>query len=72
MADDTTAERPMLRIVRGDATPEDVAAIVALLAAAGGSTERKPEGMGLWRHQGRLRAMPYPGPNSWRASGLPT
>ena len=33
-ADQPAAERPPLRLVRGDATPEEIAAIVAVLAAA--------------------------------------
>lgn len=74
MTDDSTPDqRPVLRVVRGDATPEDIAAIVAVLAAAGGGEEeRQPAGMSLWRKQTMLRTMPHPGRDSWRASGLPT
>jgi hypothetical protein len=34
--------RPALRIVRGDATPEEVAALVAVLAASSGSDDSPP------------------------------
>jgi len=35
-ADDDQPARPLLRVVRGDATPEEIAAVVAVLAARGG------------------------------------
>lgn len=74
MTNETADQRPVLRVVRGDATAEEIAAITALLAAAGGggAQEEAPAGMSLWRQQGRLRHMPAPGPSSWRASALPT
>jgi len=34
-ADDDQPGRPFLRVVRGDATPEEIAALVAVLLAAG-------------------------------------
>jgi hypothetical protein len=34
--------RPALRIVRGDATPEEVAALVAVLAASSGTEDPAP------------------------------
>jgi len=36
-ADDDQPARPSLRVVRGDATPEEIAALVAVLATRGGS-----------------------------------
>ncbi len=43
-ADTTPAEPapPALRIVRGDATPEEIAALVAVLAVSGGGDEAAP------------------------------
>jgi len=35
--DDQPGARPLLRVVRGDATPEEIAALVAVLATRGGS-----------------------------------
>ena len=63
--------RPALRIVRGDASPEDVAVLTALLAAAGGDDlPPAPELRGGWRDPARLhRRQLYPGPGAWRSSG---
>jgi len=36
VSEDSAPERPVLRIVRGDATPEELAALVAVLSARGG------------------------------------
>lgn len=68
-----TPEQPLLRIVTPDTTPEEVAAIVAVLAAVGGSDEapaprRTPE----WNRPARLtRETHRHGPGAWRASSLP-
>ena len=67
--------RPPLRVIRGDATPEEVAAIVAVLAAAGGSPDPGEGGRrraSRWAAPaGRLRpAVPH-GLGAWRGSALP-
>ncbi|NEN77048.1 acyl-CoA carboxylase subunit epsilon [Nocardioides zeae] len=65
--------RPLLRVVNGDATPEEVAAVVAVLAALGGGApapapRRTPE----WSAPRRaLRGPHHAAPGAWRASGLP-
>ncbi|WP_083958611.1 acyl-CoA carboxylase subunit epsilon [Herbidospora mongoliensis] len=63
-----------LRIVRGDATPEEVAALVVALRAVE-QTEPEPEpAPGRWRDPARrMRGYvpPRPGKGTWRASGLP-
>ena len=71
-ADDT---RPPLRVIRGDATPEQVKPIVAVLAAAGRSEESDSGGRrrpSRWAAPaGRLRpAVPH-GLGAWRGSALP-
>ena len=63
---------PFLRVVRGDATPEEVAALVAVLASlqveAPAAPQRRPE----WSHPRRGQRVTYRrGPGGWRASGLP-
>ena len=64
-------ERPALRIVRGDASPEEIAVLTALLAAAGGGDEPGPPVLrGGWRDPARQhRRQLYPGPGAWRSSG---
>ncbi len=68
-----SGDKPMLRIVRGDATAEELAALVAVLAARSGSVpEPEPEPRSLWRDRSAaVRAPLLHGPGSWRASGLP-
>ncbi len=68
----TPQSRPHLRIVRGDPTPEEVAALVAVVASLGGdeapAERRTPE----WSAHHRKLRTTYPhGPGGWRASGLP-
>jgi hypothetical protein len=67
--------RPMLRIVSGDATEEEIAALVAVLSARSGAaaagekpTPRRSEWAG---HERRMRRPLHPSPNGWRASAFP-
>lgn len=68
------ADTPFLTVVSGEPTAEELAALVAVLAArrsdrAGESTAAPRS---AWRDRSRLvRQMPLPGPGSWRASSLP-
>lgn len=70
---DAEPQRPLLRIVKGDATAEEVAAlvtVVAALASGGGASppRRTPE----WAiHHRKVRVDLSPGPGGWRASTLP-
>ena len=66
-------DRPVLRVVKGDATPEEVAALVAVIAALGsGPAERKPKPRSTWADPAhRMRTTLPPGPGAWRSSGLP-
>ena len=60
-----------LRVVRGDATPEELAAVVALLArTGGGSEEPEAEQPSLWARPQLRAPLPPPGPGAWVASGL--
>ena len=66
------AETPLLRVVNADATPEEIAAIVAVFASLGGSEappeRRTPE----WQaHHRKVRPTFAHGPGGWRSSGLP-
>ncbi|GAA2125912.1 acyl-CoA carboxylase epsilon subunit [Nocardioides bigeumensis] len=70
---DPTADQPVLRILTPDATPEEIAAIVAVFAALGsGSTPLPPKPAPAWNRPARLvRRTHRPGPEGWRLSGLP-
>jgi hypothetical protein len=64
-------DRPLLRVVRGNPSAEELAALVAVVATrASDRTASGPSARPLW---GRpvLRPVLTPGPGAWRASGLP-
>lgn len=66
-------QRPLLRVVRGDATPEEVAALVAVVAALGSGgapAPRRPRPQWSAPHRLVRRTLPH-GPGGWRASALP-
>jgi hypothetical protein len=63
---------PTLRIITPDATPEEVAAIVAVLSSLGGPAPSSPRRRSAWSDPSRrTRAMMTPGVGAWRASALP-
>jgi hypothetical protein len=71
-------DAPFLRVVRGDATPEEIAAIVATLTAAAAARsqlaeEAKNESVPTnWNDRARLLRTPvHPAPGAWRRSALP-
>jgi len=65
--------RPLLRVVKGDATPEEVAALVAVVAALGsGGGEPPPRRTPEWSAHHRKTRVSLPhGPGGWRSSALP-
>ena len=70
-----TDSGPVLRVIRGDATPEEIAAVVAVLlarsAASDASSSARPA-PSAWAARSRLLRRPlHPGPGAWRRSGLP-
>lgn len=64
--------RPALRIVNADATPEEVAAIVAVLSALQAAPAPEPRRTPEWsaHHRTVRRTLPH-GPGGWRSSSLP-
>ena len=75
MSDEQPAARPTLTVVSGDATAEEVAALVAVLAAASGggdAADAGGRGSSSWADRDVAVRRPLPhGPGAWRASGLP-
>ena len=68
------SDRPVLRVVRGEPTPEELAALVAVLAARGSGSGQEPSGpvRGGWGDHGRSMRTSLPhGPGRWRAAALP-
>ena len=73
--DDT---EPYLRVVRGEASPEEIAALVATLtaiAAARSAAEAQAKPAHVLSHWNaparRLRVPLHPAPGAWRRSALP-
>jgi len=72
-AQESASGRPVLRIVRGDPTPEEIAALVTVLSARAAAVgEKEPPRRSEWAgHERRMRRPVHPGPGGWRASALP-
>jgi hypothetical protein len=73
------SERPVLRVVAGDATPEEIAAVVAAVAAASPAetpdADREAPVVSIWSAHGHahrnIRATFAPSPHGWRTSFWP-
>ncbi|MFC4032770.1 acyl-CoA carboxylase subunit epsilon [Streptomyces polygonati] len=66
----------VIKVERGSPTPEELAAVVALVqarAAALESAADSPESLAAWADpaRGTLRRTPRPGPGAWRMSVWP-
>ena len=66
---------PVLRIAKGDPTPEELAALLAVVSARSAaapapstSADRASNWATYWRNHTRPL---HPGPNAWRASAHP-
>ena len=68
-------DQPILRVVRGDATPEEIAALVAVLLARSADAEASGPARsvsGSWSDRsGQIRRPLSSGPGAWRRSALP-
>jgi hypothetical protein len=72
---DQLPAEPLLRVVRGDASPAEIAALVAVLMALAQAGDEAPaaKGRSAWSDRAGLRNRPplHPGPGTWRRSALP-
>ena len=73
-------ERPVLRVLAGDATPEEIAAVVAAVSCGLASSvpvdaAPRPRTTSVWAARGcghrNVRATFAPGPDAWRTSFWP-
>ncbi|TWD82061.1 acyl-CoA carboxylase epsilon subunit-like protein [Kribbella amoyensis] len=75
MTESATPEpQPVLRVVKGDPTPEELAALVAVVTARATAVPAAPEPdrAGDWATYWRTAKRPlHPGPGRWRASAHP-
>jgi len=64
----------VLRVIRGDASPEEIAAVVAVLMSsrAGDDEAAPPAPRPAWADRSAVLRRPlHPGPGAWHRSGLP-
>jgi hypothetical protein len=71
-----SADQPLLKIVTPDTTPEEIAAIVAVLSSLGGGEAAPEQPRSEWANpdravRGTAARTPAHGRGAWRASGLP-
>ena len=61
---------PLLTVSRGNPTPEELAAVTAVLLAMQGAQETPSHGTStrLWTRRARLHVPPQPGAGAWRRS----
>jgi len=74
MSEPDVAETPFLRIEAGEPTPEELAAVVAVLAARRGGTAPNTLDVArsAWSAPARShRGIHAPGPGAWRGSAWP-
>lgn len=63
---------PLLRVITPGTTPEEVAAIVAVLSTLGGGAAPAPKPRSAWASPARrMRGSLTAGRGGWRLSGLP-
>ncbi len=64
-------QRPLLRVVEGEPTVEELAALTVVVAALSRRRpRRRPTQVGAWAWFGNAHRRPlHPGPGGWRASG---
>ncbi|MEU8268283.1 acyl-CoA carboxylase subunit epsilon [Sphaerisporangium sp. NPDC049002] len=65
-------DQPYLRIIHGDATVEEVAALVIAVATRQTSLVQTARNRETWRNPAHQLRRAFPtGPGAWRASSLP-
>ncbi len=65
---------PLLRVVRGEPTAEELAALTVVVAALSqrGGTRRRPRPVGAWASAAHMHRRPHQaGPGGWQAAGRP-
>jgi hypothetical protein len=68
--DPPRADAVALSVLHGRPTPEELAALLAVVAARSGGADPAPPARPLWGRP-TLRGAHHPAPGAWRASALP-
>ena len=66
----TAAEQPLFAVVKGEPTPEELAALAAVVLSAGSGEPAEPQQPSArhWIRRQQLQLAPKPGPGSWKRS----
>ena len=68
----TEKTEPLLRVVAGDPTPDELAVVVAVLTSRGRAVAAETPQFSLWARKSRnVRPALRPGFGAWRASTMP-
>jgi len=69
-AEGDSPDAPLLSVVKGEPTPEELAALTAVVLSLGQAPQAAPEKPGVrhWVRRQQLRLAPKPGPDAWRRS----
>jgi len=64
------AEQPLLAVVKGEPSAEELAALTAVVLSLGSGEPAAPEKPGArhWIRRQQLQLAPKPGPGSWKRS----
>lgn len=69
-AETPPAGQPLLAVVKGEPTPEELAALTAVVLSLGSGEAAEPQKPGArhWIRRQQLQLAPKPGPGSWKRS----
>ena len=64
------AQQPLFAVVKGEPTPEELAALAAVVLSLGGGEPAEPQQPSArhWIRRQQLQLAPRPGPGSWKRS----
>ena len=63
---------PVVRVTKGQPTPAELAALVAVIAARAQPAQAPARPTSVWAARSRMvRPVLHPGPGAWRASAWP-
>ncbi len=66
------SDRPVLRVVRGEPSDEELAALVAVVSSVSEPAAEPPASRSAWSDRRALVRQPLAhGPNAWRTSAYP-
>ncbi|MDP9981500.1 hypothetical protein J2W14_000880 [Pseudarthrobacter oxydans] len=69
-AGETLAAQPLFAVVKGEPTPEELAALAAVVLSVGSGEPAEPQQPSArhWIRRQQLQLAPKPGPGSWKRS----